>query len=201
LLIVFVVSQSVFAIPASNEDPNAYYEQMKSINNAFFAPETYEPQTFNSPYLPPYNIKIAYDIIEPPDDSQPDYAIVILPGKGESYIRYAELMYDLENLTGNKIRFYLIDECGQGLSGRLKTNTVNGEYIDNFQRYEEDLLYFLQNIVHAKNGKDGNKTPLFLLAHSMGGGVATGFLEKYPGCFTGAILCSPMLKPLTIREH
>ena len=42
-----------------------------------------------------------------------DTAIILLPGKSESYIKYAELIYDLK---GPGMSFYLMDHRGMGFS-------------------------------------------------------------------------------------
>ena len=44
------------------------------------------------------------------------------------------------------------------------------------------------------SARGGEKLPLLLYAHSMGGCVSTLFLEKYPEYFRAAVLSSPMLK-------
>ena len=44
------------------------------------------------------------------------------------------------------------------------------------------------------SARGGNKLPVFLYAHSMGGCVSTLFLERHPEYFKAAVLSSPMLK-------
>ena len=44
------------------------------------------------------------------------------------------------------------------------------------------------------SARGGNKLPILLYAHSMGGCVSTLFLERHPEYFKAAVLSSPMLK-------
>ncbi len=53
------------------------------------------------------------------ESEQKDTAVVILPGKSESYLKYAELIYDLKNPG---FSFYLMDHRGMGFSERPVQN-------------------------------------------------------------------------------
>lgn len=69
--------------------------------------------------------------------------IVICPGRIESYVKYAELAYDLVH-TGFDV--LIIDHRGQGLSGRMLSDTHRG-HVDNFSDYVDDLYVFRQQEV------------------------------------------------------
>ncbi len=114
-------------------------------------------------------------------------AVVISTGRTESYIKYVEIAYDLGK-QGYSV--YMHDHRGQGFSGRMTKNPQMGHVWD-FDNYVEDLKSFYTKVVSKQEHK---KT--FLLAHSMGGGIAALYIEKYPNDFDAAVLSSPMLEPL-----
>jgi lysophospholipase len=113
-------------------------------------------------------------------------ALIILHGKSESYIKYAELVYDLQD-TG--LSCYLMDFRGFGFSERLLDDDPQKVYVDSFDDYVADLKTFIDDIVMAKP-----HAKLFILAHSMGGCIAARYLEKNPDSLDAAILNSPMLQ-------
>lgn len=113
-------------------------------------------------------------------------AIVISSGRTEGYIKYQELVYDLGK-QGYSI--YIMDHRGQGFSGRMTQNKQMG-YVKKFDDYVEDLKYFVDKVVKQIPHKN-----IFLLGHSMGGGIGTLYIEKYPDDFKAAALSSPMHEP------
>lgn len=58
----------------------------------------------------------------------------------------------------------------------------------------DDYVYDLNRFVEQFKGYTGT-LPLYLYAHSMGGGVGARHLQEYPGEFRKAILSSPMFCP------
>lgn len=110
--------------------------------------------------------------------------IVISNGRTESYIKYAELVYDLKDLPVN---LFLIDHRGQGFSSRLIDDPQKG-YVKDFNDYVEDLntLAKTELVLKSKTLKN------YLVAHSMGGGIGTRYLELYPEVFTKALFSAPM---------
>lgn len=114
-------------------------------------------------------------------------AVVISTGRTESYIKYQELVYDL---TQNGYSVYLHDHRGQGFSERLLKDDPHKGHVDEFDDYVDDLHKFVSDIVLAKSHKKK-----YLLAHSMGAGIATRYIEKYPNTFDAAALSSPMHAP------
>ena len=115
-------------------------------------------------------------------------AVVISSGRTESYIKYKELIYDLGK-QGYSI--YIHDHRGQGFSGRMAENPHKGHVWD-FDHYVDDLKIFYDTVVTAIE-----HDKIFLLAHSMGGAVATLYIEEYEDDFDAAILSSPMHEPST----
>ncbi len=128
------------------------------------------------------SIKIAYAKFEVDDEKG---AIVILHGKSESMIKYAEVIYDLRDL-GYSI--YLMDLRGMGFSERLLDNDTDKIYVGSFNDYITDMKTFADTVVKAKP-----HTKTVIVAHSLGGAIAARYLEQYPDDFNGAVLSSPML--------
>ncbi|MBY3143803.1 alpha/beta fold hydrolase [Rhizobium laguerreae] len=125
--------------------------------------------------------------------------IVISSGYGESFFKYREIVYDLWQ-EGYQV--YILDHRGQGFSERLirpnKTQELDPQavkrvhdlgYVENFDDFVDDLKTFVE-----KEAKPANER-LFLLAHSMGGAIASLYLEKFSADFAAAALSSPMHQP------
>jgi lysophospholipase len=109
-------------------------------------------------------------------------------------LKYRELIYDLFQ-AGYSL--YILDHRGQGFSGRILTNSQIG-HVEHFDDYVTDLKTFVDHMVRPSQENLGaGRGPLFLLAHSMGGCIASLYLEKYPRDFQAAVLCSPMHQPST----
>jgi lysophospholipase len=112
------------------------------------------------------------------------HTIVVVPGRCESYLKYQELAFDLYNQGYN---IFIIDHRGQGFSGRLLPNLHKG-YVNKFQDYVEDLQYFIEKIVNQYTSEKP-----YLLAHSMGGAIATRYMQESPNAIKAAVISSPML--------
>jgi len=112
-------------------------------------------------------------------------ALVILPGKSESYIKYAELMYDL-NAPG--VSFFVLDHRGMGFSVRRLADR-DKVFVEHFDHYVKDLKNFMDTVVVPQNFRN-----LFILGHSLGGTVALRYLESGAPEMNGVVLCSPMIR-------
>jgi len=115
------------------------------------------------------NLKIAYKIF---DVKNAKASIVISSGRTEGMVKYKELIYDL-NANGYSV--YILDHRGQGYSERLQKDTQIGD-IKNFNNYV----------------KTQNK---LFLSHSMGGAIASLYVEEYQNDFDALVLSSPMHQP------
>ena len=113
-------------------------------------------------------------------------ALVILHGMSESYIKYAEVAYDLQELG---LSCYLMDARGFGFSERILQDDPQKVYVDHFDDYVEDLKIFINTVVKAKP-----HSRIFILSHSLGGCIAARYLEKYPDNITAAVLSSPIVQ-------
>jgi lysophospholipase len=129
------------------------------------------------------NLSLSYAAFEQDNDKG---ALIILHGKSESYIKYAEVVYDLQGLG---LSCYLMDVRGFGFSERLLADDPQKVYVDHFDDYVEDLKIFMDTVVKAKP-----HAKIFILAHSMGGCITSRFLEKYPDYITATVLSSPMVQ-------
>ena len=111
--------------------------------------------------------------------------IIFSPGQSEAALKYSEFLYDLKDLQYD---FYIIDHRGQGYSGRMLPDPVKS-HVDHFQDYVSDFSYLINTIV-----KPRQYSRSILMAHSMGGAIATGYLLNNPGQISAAILSAPMLQ-------
>lgn len=109
--------------------------------------------------------------------------IVISPGRIEGYVKYAELAFDLFNCGFDVL---IVDHRGQGLSGRMLEDTHRG-HVEKFSDYVDDFSLFWQQQVAF-----GPWRRRYILAHSMGGAIATLFLRRCPQACDAIALCAPM---------
>lgn len=126
------------------------------------------------------NIPVRFVRFHSPDN---DRVIVVCPGRIESYVKYAELAYDLFH-TGFDV--LIIDHRGQGRSGRILPDEHRGHVV-NFSDYVDDLAAFWDQQVQP-----GPWRKRYILAHSMGGTISTLFLQRRPGVCDAIALCAPM---------
>ncbi len=123
-------------------------------------------------------------------NSQADKCLLIIPGRTEPIEKYAEVIYDLlQTETGKRLNFLMMDPRGQGQSDRMAAPSDMG-HVDEFKNYVSDLETFIDKTQMARMCPEKR----FLLAHSMGAGIATAFLLKHPEFFNHVIMTSPMLK-------
>ena len=125
---------------------------------------------------------IYYEIYKTPGAKE---AVVMSHGFSENTEKIKEVIY---YMVEKGYRVYAVDHRGHGRSFREShhPNLVN---LHDFNDYVEDLHQFVSLIV-----KTDTDLPLFIWGHSMGGGIAATYIEKYPHDFQKAVLSSPMLK-------
>lgn len=116
-------------------------------------------------------------------------AIILVSGRAESFVKYHELIYDLYR---NGYSVFVYDHRGQGLSDRILKDPSDERkgYVEQFDDYVEDLNRFIEDIVAPTAPQK-----MFLLAHSMGGAVASLWAERHPKGADALVLTSPMLQP------
>ncbi|MCD7765157.1 MAG: alpha/beta hydrolase [Lachnospiraceae bacterium] len=116
--------------------------------------------------------------------------ILISHGFTETADKYFEVIYEFLK-AGYHV--CIPEHCGHGRSYRLVEDDLSLVYTDSWQRYVDDLK-FVALSARSHWSKD---LPLFLFAHSMGGGVGAALAAKEPHLFQKVILSSPMIRPAT----
>lgn len=115
---------------------------------------------------------------------QASAALILVPGRIEAGHKYAEFISDALH-SGYQV--FVLDHRGQGASERLLADPQRG-YVEKFSDYVDDLQLFIEGIVQPQC-----KLPLLAVAHSMGGAILTGYLQKrHSGPLKAAIFSSPM---------
>jgi lysophospholipase len=118
--------------------------------------------------------------------SQNTKTLVILPGRTEPALKYAEVIYDLRKQGFN---IFVLDHQGQGASDRLLADTHKG-YVEHFVDYARDLSGWLDEVVVPESqGQDR-----YLLTHSMGGAIGTIYLAYGKPLFKKVVLSCPMME-------
>jgi lysophospholipase len=179
---------SLFSYESYNKIDDKYKitteQELKSIYKTKISPYFYSKKLHY--FDTNDSLKIAYKIFKV---SKAKGTIVISSGRTEGMVKYQELIYDL---TQNRYNVYILDHRGQGYSSRLLKNTQIG-HVKDYNNYINDLDYFVKHIV-KKDKK------MILLGHSMGGAIASVYIERFSGDFDALILSSPMNKPEIISE-
>lgn len=116
-------------------------------------------------------------------DSDNEGKLIISVGRTESWVKYCEVVYDLQGLG---MDIWVIDHRGQGLSERLLSDGDKG-YVRDFSDYVDDLETFIEDIVGASEDED-----VFVLGHSLGGTIATQLAATHEDLIDGLILSAPM---------
>lgn len=168
---LFFYSSVTFAVP-ENELETVYYKNIlpqftENAKSLFFKGK--DDKQIHYYYLPV---------------TSPQGVLVISPGQSEPALKYIELAYDLKNLNYD---IYIIDHRGQGLSERLLEDPIKS-HVENFSDYAADFTTFVKEIV-----KPQSYPRSVVLAHSMGGAVASLALSKNPHLFSKVILSAPMI--------
>jgi lysophospholipase len=112
-------------------------------------------------------------------------ALVVLPGKSETYLKYAEFLYDMAELP---LSLYAMDHRGMGFSERPLPDRLK-MHVERFDHYIDDVGTFLQTLV-----RPAKQERLFVLGHSTGALVAALFMIRHPETFQAGVLCSPFFE-------
>ena len=168
ILLICLLSLSVFAIPESGYEDVWKNEILSSLDST--------PAKF---LISRQGKKVAYrSYVRGPHLPN----IVVSPGRQEPMKKYYELVHDIQDAN-----FYLIDHQGQGESERLLKDPQKGHVIA-FQDYVNDFTSWMNtHVIPEIKGE-----PLYLIAHSMGGAIATRYMEKHPDVFQKIVLSAPM---------
>lgn len=110
--------------------------------------------------------------------------VVLLPGRTEAIIKYAEVARDL---VAQGFTTYALTLRGQGEAGRMLADPEKG-YVAYFDDYVADTHQFLSTVVRPEQRR------VFVLAHSLSGGVAVTVVDQHPGDVDALVLSAPMLE-------
>ncbi len=116
--------------------------------------------------------------------SKHNKAIVISPGRSESYIKYPEIAYDFFHLGFD---VFIIDHRGQGISGRMLADPQKG-HVERFSDYIDDFAQLIELEVKYRH-----YPKCYALGHSMGSAILAGYLLRDSVTFDAAALCAPMI--------
>lgn len=119
----------------------------------------------------------------------PAGTVLIVHGFTENAFKYAELIWSLLHLHFSVVAY---DQRGHGRSWRdVSVPSPSVTHVDHFSEYVQDMKIVCDMYTpHSSQ-------PFLVFAHSMGGAVASLFLEQYPDIFSAAVLSSPMIAPNT----
>ena len=125
-------------------------------------------------------VEVAYRVHRAPNAKA---GVVLLPGRTESIIKFAEVAADL---VSQGYSTYALTLRGQGEAARMLSD-VNKGYVAWFDDYVEDTHRFITEVVKPEQPR------VFMLAHSLGGGVAVLVVDEHPADVEALALSSPML--------
>lgn len=131
-------------------------------------------------HVPDVALNCFYAFAQPTDAK---YAVFLCQGRIESAHKYQELLWELYQ---NGFAVFTLDHLGQGESDRLLDNPHIG-YINSFDDYVTAVELFFAKFITPKYA---NK--VIVLGHSMGGAIASLFLQNNPNTCLGAFLSAPM---------
>lgn len=113
--------------------------------------------------------------------------LVLVHGFSESIAKFREMVW---YFLQDGLNVWLLQQREHGKSFR-STPDRSLIYIEDYNDLVEDLHFFITRIVQKGPDETG---PLYLYAHSMGGGVSACLLGRYPLLVRKALLSSPMLQ-------
>ena len=113
--------------------------------------------------------------------------VLFLHGFTENAFKYAEMIHSVLSKGYAALAY---DQRGHGRSWRDPgVKLVSVTHVEKFDQYVSDLRFVCDAILPRF------PRPWIIFAHSMGGAVASLYLEQYPDTFNRAVLCAPMIAP------
>lgn len=123
------------------------------------------------------------------EHTKPKANVVLVTGLFESFLKYNEI---IKHLYERGFSVYTYDHQCQGTSGRWLPE-VQDVYIHSFEDYVDDFVHFVTSI--SKLGPQGStRLPVYLVAHSMGGLVASTAMSRDATLIKRAVLSAPMFR-------
>jgi len=114
-------------------------------------------------------------------------SIIFTHGFCEFFGKYHEMVY---RFYQQGFSVFFLEYRGHGKSERILTFRDHRVIVSSFDEYKHDLEYFMEKAVR----KLSVTKKYLLFAHSMGGAIASLYMEEHPDDFRCAVLSSPMLK-------
>lgn len=119
----------------------------------------------------------------------PKGTMVVSPGVREPCLKYLEIMFELYDR--NSLNVFCMDHRNQAQSGRSShIDSTAKTYIKDYRYYFKDF----ENFVNQQVKPQTHGAPYYLLAHSMGGWIASSYLENFPEVFSFAAFSSPLFQ-------
>lgn len=165
-----LVPQMAQAISEMNEG-----EYFSELENTVF-PEYYRGESGS--FTAKDGVSIAYRKFERDEERG---ALIILPDRGEPMLKYAEVIHDLADLN---LSIYIMEHRGQGESDLI--DNVPIQFVRNYDEYVQDFTQFMARVNERPHSKR------FLLAHSMGGAIASLYALTDVKAFDAAVFSAPM---------
>lgn len=142
----------------------------------------------------PDGVRIRIGLLARPDGDTARGTVLLFPGRTEYVEKYGPAA---RGLLERGYACISIDWRGQGLADRPLDDPSTG-HVAAFREYQQDVALMLEAVKYY-----GLPTPLFLLAHSMGGGIGLRSLHDGLGvnaaAFSGpmwGILLPPIFRPI-----
>ncbi|TRW48342.1 alpha/beta fold hydrolase [Aliidiomarina halalkaliphila] len=114
---------------------------------------------------------------------KPKAWVLVSPGRVESYLKYQEVALEL---VAAGFAVAMIDHRGQGHSERLTSHHEQG-HVNQFADYAHDFEQWVQEL-RPRLGD----LAVHILAHSMGGAIATMYVQSKPHEIQSLVLSAPM---------
>ncbi|KAJ1426738.1 Alpha/Beta hydrolase protein [Ochromonadaceae sp. CCMP2298] len=111
--------------------------------------------------------------------------VVFVTGLMESFVKYSET---IQYFYEKGFNVFTYDHQSQGLSGRWLSESQS-LWINSFDDYVDDFVYFVTAV-----STESSHLPVFLVAHSMGGLIASMAMSRQPTLISRAVLCAPMIR-------
>ena len=164
-----------------NEDyllrEDGYSENMSRHILPFLQSREIVQTVYSEPDRPLYTVALSAD--------RPRGTVLIVHGFTENAYKYAEIVYSLLHSGFNVVAY---DQRGHGRSWRDDRITDPSlTHVGDFHEYVQDMEAIVQQVLSRY------QKPWMVFAHSMGGAVASYYLERHPDTFSRAVLCAPMI--------
>ncbi len=134
-------------------------------------------------------LKLRYAVYGPPPGTPVKKVINFALGNDESFVKYGELLFNFRALRAEGYAFALMDHRGVGFSERELHDEPQKHTLGDF----EDMVSDQHAFTEVLRRELGAEVPYAFVGTSLGGGVATRYMQEHPGRYQQAALLAPML--------